>query len=240
MWSDFPYTGVHKGKIKKTTMKIRRKEDHFGDYTLKFSERRETLGIVTFPIILTEFQAFTSCLWLKVRPPTVPRQMNLLRYAEQDGNFSMDLRPDGKEYKIILSIWPSTQRFNTEVKYPSLDGGWHHVCTSWNSIDGRGAIFIDSSQTSFLGIGYGKKFTGGGKVFIGNTHVPDPPQLEGEITYMNLWDKVLSNASIENLALSCSAEAGNVLQWSLFAAMSVGNVQVVPFSACRAKGINCS
>ena len=134
----------------------------------------------------------------------------------------------------------STQRFNTEVKYPSLDGGWHHVCTSWNSIDGRGAIFIDSSQTSFLGIGYGKKFTGGGKVFIGNTHVPDPPQLEGEITYMNLWDKVLSNASIENLALSCSAEAGNVLQWSLFSAMLVGNVQVVPFSACRAKGINCS
>ena len=80
--------------------------DHFGDYTLKFSERRETLSIVTFPIILTEFQAFTSCLWLKVRPPTVPRPMNLLRYAEQDGNFSMDLRPDGKEYKIILSIWP--------------------------------------------------------------------------------------------------------------------------------------
>ena len=54
---------------------------------------------------------------------------------------------------------------------------------------------------------------------------------------MNLWDKVLSNARIENLALSCSAEAGNVLQWSLFAAMSVGNIQVVPFSACREKGI---
>ena len=134
----------------------------------------------------------------------------------------------------------STQRFNVQVKYPSLDGGWHHVCTSWTSVDGRGAISIDGSETSFLGIGNGTKFTGGGKVFIGNTHVLDPPQLEGEITYMNFWDKVLSNASIENLALSCSAEAGNVLQWSLFAAMSVGNVQVVPFSACRAKGINCS
>ena len=131
----------------------------------------------------------------------------------------------------------STQRFNVQVKYPSLDGGWHHVCTSWTSVDGRGAISIDGSQTSFLGIGNGTKFTGGGKVFIGNTHVLDPPQLEGEITYMNLWDKVLSNARIENLALSCSAEAGNVLQWSLFAAMSVGNIQVVPFSACREKGI---
>ncbi|RMX52837.1 hypothetical protein pdam_00011326, partial [Pocillopora damicornis] len=135
---------------------------HFGDYTLKFSERRETLGIVTFPIILTEFQAFTSCLWLKVRPPTVPRPMNLLRYAEQDGNFSMDLRPDGKEYKIILSIWPSTQRFNKQVKYPSLDGGWHHVCTSWTCVDGRGAIYIDGSQTSFIDIGNGTKFPGGG------------------------------------------------------------------------------
>ena len=131
----------------------------------------------------------------------------------------------------------STQRFIKQVKYPSLDGGWHHVCTSWTCVDGRGAIYIDGSQTSFIDIGNGTKFPGGGTVFIGSIHVLDPPQLEGEITYMNLWDKVLSNARIENLALSCSAEAGNVLQWSLFAAMSVGNIQVVPFSACREKGI---
>ncbi|PFX18451.1 Fibroleukin, partial [Stylophora pistillata] len=196
MWSDFPVAGAHKGKIKKSTMKIRRTE---------------------------------------VRPPTVPRQMNLLRYVVQDGNFSMGLKPYGKEYKIILSIWPSTRGFNKQVKYPSLDGSWRHVCTSWTNVDGRGAIYIDDTQTPFLGIGNGTKFTGGGKVVIGSTHVVEPPLLGLEITYMNLWDKVLSTVSIENLAHSCGAEAGNVLQWSLFAAMSVGNVQVVPSSACRAK-----
>lgn len=132
----------------------------------------------------------------------------------------------------------STQGFNKQIKYPPLDGSWHHVCTSWTNADGRGAIYIDDTQTSFVGIGNGTKFTGGGKVVIGSTHVVELPLLGLEITYMNLWDKVLSTVSIKNIAHSCGAEAGNVLQWSLFAAMSVGNVQVVPFSACRAKGMN--
>ena len=30
----------------------------------------------------------------------------------------------------------------------------------WTSVDGRGAIFIDSTLMSFLDIGYGKKFIG--------------------------------------------------------------------------------
>ena len=64
----------------------------------------------------------------------------------------------------------------------------------------------------------------------------NPCQFEGEITQMNLWDKALSGPSIQNLAHSCEAQTGNVLQWSLFAAMLSGEVQYVPFCACKTKG----
>ena len=57
---------------------------------------------------------------------------------------------------------------------------------------------------------------------------------------MNLWNKVLSKACIKNLALSCSAETESGLQWSLSAATSMGNEHVIPFSASKTKGINCS
>ena len=111
------------------------------------------------------------------------------------------------------------------------------MCTTWRNDDGHGAIYIDGTQTSFTGMGSGIKFPVGGKVVIGSTYARHPPQLEGEITYMNLWDKVLSTTTIENLAHSCGGETGNVLHWSLFAAMVVGKVQYTPFSSCRSKGM---
>ena len=76
---------------------------------MKFPEREDNLlSAVDFPTMLTEFQAFTSCLWLKARPPRVPRPMMLLRYWVKGGNFSLNLKPadDGDRYKIILTMWP--------------------------------------------------------------------------------------------------------------------------------------
>lgn len=122
------------------------------------------------------------------------------------------------------------------MKFPTPDGSWHHLCVSWTNAGGVASAYMDGTRVSFSTIGDGVTFISGGRVLVGAVQAKNSQQLEGEVTYMNLWDKVLSEASIQSLAHSCQAETGNVLQWSFFAAMVVGAVQNVPFSACTSKG----
>ena len=97
---------------------------------------------------------------------------------------------------------------------------------------------MDGAPTSFSEtIGDGVTFSSGGKLLFGAVQAKTLNQMEGEVTYVNLWDKALSEASIQSIAHSCRAETGNLLQWSFFAAMAVGTVQYVPASACTSKGI---
>lgn len=116
------------------------------------------------------------------------------------------------------------------------DDIWHHACWTWKQDQGLVASYVDSSQEDFSGKATGATFKGGGKMWIGNVYGLTP-QLEGEITYMNIWDMVLSKASVQNLANSCGSEAGNVLHWSFFAAMIYGDVQISPYSSVFPKGM---
>lgn len=97
---------------------------------------------------------------------------------------------------------------------------------------------MDSAILPYSTIGDGVTFSSGGRVSVGANclNCQKPEQFKGEVTYVNLWDKALSEASVQNLALSCGVLTGNVLQWSFFAAMVEGEVQYVPISACKSEG----
>ena len=124
------------------------------------------------------------------------------------------------------------------MKFPTPDGSWHHLCVSWTNIGGVATAYLDGSQTSFLATtGDGVTFSGGGRLLFGAVLGKTSNRLKGEVSYVNLWDKVLPEASIQSIAHSCQSETGNLLQWSFFAAMAVGAVQFVPSSACASKGM---
>ena len=123
------------------------------------------------------------------------------------------------------------------MTFPTPDGSWHHLCVSWSNEEGAAAASMDGTPTFFSeSVGDEATFSGGGKLSFGAVPAKNN-QLEGEVSYVNLWDKVLSASSIQSSAHSCQAETGNLLQWSFFAAMAVGTVQYVPSSACTSKGI---
>ena len=97
---------------------------------------------------------------------------------------------------------------------------------------------MDGTPTYFPErVGDGVEFIGGGKLLFGAVQAKTSNQLEGEVSYVNLWDTVLSEASIQSIMHSCQTETGNLLQWSFFAAMAVGTVEYVPSSSCTSKGI---
>lgn len=118
---------------------------------------------------------------------------------------------------------------------------WYHMCVTWTQNDfmqgGAASIYIDGSNiTNQQAFATGVTFQGGGTIWVGNVEGLNN-QFEGQITFMNMWDKVITTASIQSLASGYQTEAGNVLPWSFFVAMAHGNVQLSAYSSVSPKGI---
>lgn len=118
---------------------------------------------------------------------------------------------------------------------------WYHMCVTWTQNDdliqkGAASIYFDGSNiANQQAFAPGVTFQGGGTIWVGNVEGLHN-QFEGQITSMNMWDKVITTASIQSLASGYQTEAGNVLHWSFFAAMAHGNVQLSAYSSVSPKG----
>ena len=131
----------------------------------------------------------------------------------------------------------SNVRTSESIKNGLLDDQWHHVCSIWTQVQATLILCIDSSCQRFISTMRSVPLAGGGKICIGKGHSENRNQFEGEITHMNMWDYVLPQTFIQTLAKSGGAETGNVLHWSFFAAMAVGNVQYSQYSSIFPKGM---
>ena len=114
------------------------------------------------------------------------------------------------------------------------------MCVTWTQNDviqgGAASIYLDGSNiANQQAFATGVIFQGGGAIWVGNAEGLNN-QFEGQITSMNMWDKVITTASIQSLASGYQTEAGNVLHWSFFAAMAHGNVQLSAYSSVSPKG----
>lgn len=55
----------------------------------------------------------------------------------------------------------------------------------------------------------------------------------GELTDLNIWNKVLSSSEVDMLSKSCHGEKGNIKAWSDFKVGIRGDVRVISPSACE-------
>ena len=120
------------------------------------------------------------------------------------------------------------------------DGIWHHVCTTWESSNGFWKVYKDGREEargSRLKSGYKTKTNG--ILIVGQEQDSfggdfDPNQhLLGELTGLNIWNRVLSPSKILEMSKSCHVGQGNVKKWSDFKVGIRGNVRVISPSACE-------
>ncbi|XP_019638865.1 PREDICTED: uncharacterized protein LOC109480924 isoform X10 [Branchiostoma belcheri] len=109
----------------------------------------------------------------------------------------------------------------TQMADPAVwDGEWHTVCTTWRSSDGAWQLYADGVLTAS-----GSRFNVGGRVRRGGTFILGQDQdvvgggfhagqsFIGELSEVNLWDRVLSPAEIgADWAAFCSYH-GNLIDW---------------------------
>ncbi|KAI8510820.1 hypothetical protein Bbelb_117360 [Branchiostoma belcheri] len=122
---------------------------------------------------------------------------------------------------------------------PVWDGEWHTVCTTWSSSDGAWQLYADGVLTDS-----GSGFKVGGRVRTGGTWILGQDQDEvggrfqahqsliGELSNVNLWDRVLSPAEI---AADCSYH-GNVIDWDTTNIGVFGDASRAEYQCTRFQG----
>ncbi|KAI8506533.1 hypothetical protein Bbelb_159600 [Branchiostoma belcheri] len=104
---------------------------------------------------------------------------------------------------------------------PVLDGGWHAICVTWRSSDGAWQIYTDAVlRNSGSGLQVGGNVRSGGIWILGQDQdtfgggFQATQAFSGELSQVNLWDRVLSQPEIEaDWSAFCSLH-GNVIDWA--------------------------
>ncbi|XP_010904496.1 neuronal pentraxin-2 [Esox lucius] len=162
---------------------------------------------------LPEMYAFSLCMWLRssaspgIGTPFsygVPGQANEIVLIEW-GNNPIELLINDKVAQLPLSV---------------RDGRWHHICITWTTRDGLWEAYQDGQK---LGSGDNlapwHPIKPGGAIILGQEQDMVGGRFDatqafvGELSQVNIWDKVLKPADILTMSNCSSYTPGNVVSW---------------------------
>ncbi|KAG7507096.1 neuronal pentraxin-2-like [Solea senegalensis] len=162
---------------------------------------------------LPEMYAFTLCMWIKssaspgIGTPFsygVPGQANEIVLIEW-GNNPIELLINDKVAQLPLEV---------------RDGRWHHICVSWTTRDGQWEAYQNGGK---LGSGDNlaawHPIKSGGVIILGQEQDVVGGRFDagqafvGELSQVNIWDRVLKPVEIQSMANCSSYLPGNVVSW---------------------------
>ncbi|XP_034566950.1 pentraxin fusion protein-like [Notolabrus celidotus] len=162
-------------------------------------------------------KAFTLCMRVATEL-TGNREVILFAYRTKDHDeLNVWRERDGR-----LSLYLHSSKEHASFKVPELGALTNHVCITWSSLTGATTLFMNGwrSLTKIYKKGY--TVEAGGKVILGQ----DPDTLLGKFDYyqsfvgdisdVDLWDSVLSDSCIVDLAdwkRKTDSPWANVLNW---------------------------
>ncbi|XP_019624987.1 PREDICTED: uncharacterized protein LOC109470470 isoform X1 [Branchiostoma belcheri] len=174
-----------------------------------------------------DLTSFTLCVHMRSNMAS-SNQISLVSYALSQHNNELLLFVNGGFQLYIQSDIRMADP-------PVWDGEWHTVCTTWRSRDGAWQFYVDGDLTAS-----GSGFRVGGRVRRGGTWILGQDQdrvgggfeasqsFIGELSEVNLWDRVLSSAEI---AADCSYH-GNVIDWETTNIRVFGEASKAEYHRC--------
>jgi len=137
-----------------------------------------------------------------------------------------------------IQLWVNEQMITTGLS--ANDGDWHFICTSWENKVGSWKAYKDGAlQSSGSGVKRGHVIKTNGILIVGQEQDSFGGRFEasqsyiGELTDLNIWNRVLPASEISKLSKSCHGRRGNAKKWSDFKVGIRGNARVVSPSACE-------
>ncbi|XP_078679012.1 uncharacterized protein LOC144914705 isoform X6 [Branchiostoma floridae x Branchiostoma belcheri] len=195
----------HSGDLKKITLPVPRSANNYARL------------MTTLPQDLT---SFTLCLHMRTDMGS-NTDASLFSYAVGSGVHANELllykdRLRRGHFQLYI------QNIHAELgDLPVWDSEWHAICATWRSGDGAWQVYTDGVLQAT-----GSRLNVGGKVRRGGTWILAQDQdtvtggftesqaFCGELTQVNLWDRVLSADEIgTNWSVFCNYH-GNVIDWA--------------------------
>ncbi|XP_075998199.1 pentraxin-related protein PTX3 [Genypterus blacodes] len=213
------------------------------EMALLFPMRSQRIYTSVKPEVPLHLSAFTACLWAK--PASVSNKTVLFSYGTQKN-----------PYEIQLLLGQTSARFTVGGEAHLVEARgvvntrgaseWIHLCGAWSSDQGLASLWAGGKKVaSTPGVAEGHTLPSGGSLQLGqekNSQSPGGrmpgfeegfnPKLAfaGKMTGVNMWDRVLSEEEISQLALregqGCE-QRGNVVAWGVTEMVPHGGAQFV-------------
>ncbi|KAJ4935728.1 hypothetical protein JOQ06_017256 [Pogonophryne albipinna] len=215
------------------------------EMALLFPMRSRRIYTSVIPEVPLSISSFTVCMWVK--PTAVSNRTVLFSYGNRRN-----------PYEIQLLLGQSSALFTiggeahlVEARRVVSGSEWIHLCGAWTSQQGLATLWAGGKKvTSTPGVAEGHVIPDGGSLQLGqerNGCCPLTPSggsgvagfeegfdpklaFAGKMTGVNMWDRVLSEGEITQLALregqGCE-QRGNVVAWGATEMVPHGGAQFV-------------
>jgi hypothetical protein len=119
-----------------------------------------------------------------------------------------------------------------------IDGKWHHICATWENVNGSYKFYIDGIKQGNGGILQKGHVIQKGAVVLGQEQdiykggFVSSQSLQGNLSSVNMWDRVLTVNEVSVLASKCPSGEGNVITWSDFKNKTSSGLQFICSNQC--------
>uniref|UniRef100_A0A8C2ZLU4 Pentraxin 3 n=1 Tax=Cyclopterus lumpus TaxID=8103 RepID=A0A8C2ZLU4_CYCLU len=206
------------------------------EMALLFPMRSRRIHTSVIPAVPLSVSSFTVCMWVK--PTAVSNRTVLFSYGNRRNPYEIQLLLG--QTSALLTIGGEAHLVEArDVVNPGGPSEWIHLCGAWSSEQGLASLWAGGRKVaSTPGVAEGHILPDGGSLLLGQERNGcwfdggfDPKMaFAGKMTGVNMWDKVLSEEEISQLALRESQgcdRSGNMVAWGVTEMVPHGGAQFI-------------
>ncbi|CAB1440268.1 unnamed protein product [Pleuronectes platessa] len=209
------------------------------DMALLFPMRSRRIYTAVTPEVPLSISSFTICMWLK--PTTLANKTVLFSYGHRRNPYEIQLLLG--QTSALFTI--GGEAHLVEARGVVKPGEWIHLCGAWASEQGLATLWAGGEKVATTpGVAEGHVLPEAGSLQLGQERNGccgggisgfeggfDPRlAFAGKMTGVNMWDRVLSEEEISELALQngqgCE-QRGNVVAWGITEMVPHGGAQFI-------------
>ena len=125
---------------------------------------------------------------------------------------------------------------------PINDDLWHHMCVSWENVQGRWDVIVDGALRAYgsewrksLSVKPGKLVVGQNQEDYGGGFLISE-SFTGKIASFNMWNTKITNSVLKEKSWSCNQGLGNVIDWRMFRHGIHGDAKILSPQSCFSHG----
>ncbi|XP_055512105.1 C-reactive protein-like [Leucoraja erinacea] len=195
-----------------------------------FSTKTDTSFVSFDASDFSSLTAFTVCI---SAASETTRNYALFSYATSFHNNEILLWQQN-----TTDFWVEMQNLQTKFFIPEMNALLKHICVTWESQGGEMTVWVNGRRSIRKVTGKGWAVKQAGMFIIGQDQdnvgggFDKGQSFVGEITNVNMWDRVLKPNEIALISQGCYSDGGNIIDWGSTGFTAKGDVIIQDNNDC--------